>query len=802
VFSELSAPQAAPARPRAVALRDAQAEAATPARQSTLPWAPTSFIGREAEVAAARALLERGARLLTLTGPGGVGKTRLALRLAEEVAPVFPDGVAVVPLASIADPALVLPTIAQALGVRESGCRPAADLLAAFLQPRHLLLMLDNCEQIRPAAPQLAALLAACSHLVLLVTSRAPLRLAGEQRFPVAPLSLPAPPAENTTRTGDLPLARIAAAPAVQLFVARAQAVAPDFALSDENGATVAAICCRLDGLPLAIELAAARVHALTLSELVARLDPALPLLTGGPEDAPDRLRTMRQAIAWSYDLLTPREQALFRRLAIFVGGFTLEAAAVGGECRGSDILHDVSALLETSLLHRIEAADESRFAMLETIREFALDRLEVSGEAAAIRKAHAAHYLALAEAAAADAGGAAGSGWMRCLTTERPNIRAALDWLEQREDASAVLQMSAALWHYWYPLGELTEGRARLERALATAPPDVAPIIWARALRGAGVLAWQSADYERSRERLQAALAAYRALGAQTGIAWALNSLGCLFATLSETERAEAHLSEALTLFRERDDAVGMASLTCNLGELAEAQGQHTLAIARLEAGLAMWHALGDRVGAVRAMVYLGQALLAQGDVTRAAAALLDALVAIRDINYQQMVPAALRAGAHLATRHGDDVAAARWYGAADGVMTTLGMELQAARRASHERAVAAVRDQLGEERFAAQWAAGSALSLDDAIAEIATLARLMAPSEGGRAGAGAAGLTRRERDVLRLLVAGRSDREIAGALFVSRSTASKHVASILSKLGVESRTAAAALAVRYELA
>jgi non-specific serine/threonine protein kinase len=443
--------------------------------------------------------------------------------------------------------------------------------------------------------------------------------------------------------------------------------------------------------------------------------------------------------------------------------------------------------------------ASDPRFAMLETVREFAQERLEASGDEGAMREAHAAHCLALAEAAAVDAGEAGDSGWMHRLTAERPNLWAALDWFEQSGRTGAALQMSGALWHYWYLFGDLSEGRTRLERALAVAPPEADPLLRARALRGAGVLARQSADYEQSRALLEASLSTYRALGDRVGTAWLLNSLGCLFSTMSEEEQAEAYLSEALTIFHELGDPVGAANLTSNLGELAEMAGNHDLAIARLEAGLAMWRSLGDRVGAVRAMVFLGQALLARGDAARAGALLREALTTIRDADYEQILPAALRAAAQLAAGRGAAAMAARWYGAEEGLRAALGMELAAVRRASHERTIAVVRATMGEQAFAAAWAAGRGLSAAQAITEV--LAAGGTDSGDGPALSTSA-LSPRERDVMRLLAAGRSDHQIADALFITRRTASKHVSSILAKLGVQSRTAAAAVAHRDGLA
>jgi non-specific serine/threonine protein kinase len=440
---------------------------------------------------------------------------------------------------------------------------------------------------------------------------------------------------------------------------------------------------------------------------------------------------------------------------------------------------------------------------MLETVREFGLERLVERGEMATIQAAHAAHYLALAEAAASSARGTGGGTYMRRLAVERANLRAALDWLDQTGQANATLRMTGALWHYWYRHGDLAEGRRRLERALSMAPPDIDAAARARALRGAGVLAWQSADYDHSRERLEAALAAYRTLDDRAGAAWVLNSLGCLFATRSEAEQAEAFLSEALATFRELGDAVGIAQLTANLGELAEGEGRHDLAIERLEEALTMWRDLDDRAGAARAQVFLGQALLARDEAARAEAALLEALTAIRDTGYEQILPAALRTVAQLAARRGAAAVAARWYGAEDGVRQALGMELPAARRAAHESAIAIVREALGEHAFTAAWDAGRGLSADQAVADV--LAGMGAVKVLVASGVPSAdhdtGLSPRERQVLTLLIDGRSDREIADALYISQRTASTHVSAILHKLEVGTRAEAAVRAVREGL-
>ena len=775
-------------------------------RQGAFPLPLTRFIGREQEVAMiANLLRDAHVRLVTLTGPGGVGKTRLALRVAEVVGDESDDGVVFVPFAAIERPEFVLPTIARALGVREVPGRSVAATLGLALRYRRLLLVLDNFEHLLGATNDLGQLLASCPRLTMLVTSREALRLSGERRVAIPPLALP-------SATDTLSPEHVSTFEAIMLFSERAQHVQPAFSLDAGNAATVLQICRRLEGLPLAIELAAAWLRVLAPADLLSRLDQRLPLLTAGAPDHPARHHTMRDAIAWSFDLLPANERQLMCRLAVFVGGFSLDTAgtveeffAAGDEpLRSPLVLGMLTALIDKSLLQveHVEGS-ESRFQMLDMVREYALERLGASGEEAAAREAHAVHYLTLAEAAMCDAGGAADRGWMRRLAAERPNVWAALDWLERAGRISEALQMTGALWHYWYRLGDLAEGRTRLERALAAAPLDVEPTLRARALRGAGVLAWQGADYDVSRERLEAALAIYRALSDQTGVAWTLNSLGCLCATLSAAEQAEICLGEALAIFRDTDDAVGIANLTSNLGELAEAEDQHELAIARLEAGLAMWRVLGDRVGAVRASFYLGQALLALGGLVRAEDVLMQALKAIHEIDYQQILPAALRAIAQLNMRRGDAAAAACWYGAADGVMTALGMELSAARREGHERHLAAVRERLEETEFAAAWAEGHKDSrgiIFDALAKREDAATLTERSEQDSR-SGGDHFTRRQREVLHLMALGQSDKEIACALYISRATASKHVAAIMAKLAVDSRTAAVATAIRLGL-
>ncbi|MFN8536622.1 MAG: AAA family ATPase [Thermomicrobiales bacterium] len=498
---------------------------ATRPANPALPVPPSPLVGRTREVAAACAILcRRETRLLTLTGPGGTGKTRLSVQIATEVAGAFADGVVFVPLAAIGDPRLVLPTIAQAL---ELGDAPADDLLAHLheaLQGRSQLLLLDNFEQIIAAATQIAELLAAAPGVKLLVTSREALHIRGEHEFPVPPLDLPEAQAAHDPEA-------LARSPAVSLFVQRARAVRPDFRLTPETAPVVAEVCRRLDGLPLALELAAARIKVLSPRALLARLEHRLEVLTGGPRDLPARQRTLRDTITWSYDLLTPEEQRLFRRLAIFVGGCTLEAAGVvGGEVGsgkwevGKGIAADTFPLLDTlaslvdkSMVLHQAAEDDDRYTMFETIREYALEQLTTSGELERVAASHAAHYLALAEAAApafvrpdpTELGV-----WMRRLVAEHDNLRAAIGWAGTRaDDAALELRLVGALWHFWWVGGHLSEGRRRLAAALAR-HPDAPPALRMTALRGAGLLAWVQGDTAQAEAPLQASLALARGWG------------------------------------------------------------------------------------------------------------------------------------------------------------------------------------------------------------------------------------------------------------------------------------------------
>jgi predicted ATPase/Tfp pilus assembly protein PilF/DNA-binding XRE family transcriptional regulator len=581
---------------------------------------PTAFIGREREILAVRdRLADPDTHLLTLLGPGGMGKTRLAMEVAAAVRDRFVDGIAFVPLAPLVDPALVLPTAAQALGVSEVPGQTLLQTLAAFLHGKRLLLVFDNFEQVSEAAAELADLLGQALSVAALVTSRSALRTRGERVHQVGPLGVPRPP---------LPaLAALSQYEAVRLFIARAQDAQPDFAVTNETAPAVAEICARLDGLPLAIELVAARSRLLEPEALLARLGERLRVATGGARDLPARQQTLRAAIDWSYDLLEPAEQRLFARLAVFAGGRTLaaiEAVCDQDDDLGVEVLNGVESLLDKSLLRRELGADgEQRLVLLETIHEYARERLAASGEQAVLEAVHARYYLALAETAEPHLNGAQQGHWLAVLETEHDNLRAVLRWAIARGEPEVGLRVAATVARFWEVRGYLTEGRGWLQTLLAR-PEEQPPSLTARAARakallGAGTITQRQGDPGRATALLEESLAQCRESGDKHGVARALHGLGIVATSRGNLAQAEALYTEVLDLGRALGDQHSVARALYNLGRMAMGRGDPERAEALLEESLALCRELSDTAGAARALYGLGGVAYGRGDLARA---------------------------------------------------------------------------------------------------------------------------------------------------------------------------------------
>jgi predicted ATPase len=730
-------------------------------RPTNLPVPRTGFVGRQKEMASAKELLLRqDARLVTVTGPGGIGKSRLAVEVATSLVDRFPGGIHFVPLASVSDPGLIASVIVQTLGIREAGGQSPLAMLEEYFRGwfgRPTLLLLDNFEHLMQAAATVAELLAAAPNLKIMVTSRAALHVYGEHELPLPPLALPDSP--------SLPeLDVLSQYPAVALFVQRAIAVKPDFELNRENATAVSEICVRLDGLPLAIELAAARVKVLSPTSMRTRLKSRLHLLTGGARDLPQRQQTLRAAIDWSYDLLSPTEQKLFRRLSVFVGGCNLEGAEAVCDAKGDldlELLDGMASMVDKSLVQQIEPAQgESRFVMLETIREYGLEKLTASEDEGLTKRAHAAYCLVLAEEAPTESSSAEDVEWVERFGLECDNFRAALDWLIGTGNGEWGLRLGTALFRFWETREYLTEGRDWLGKLLEL-PGSAAPTnMRVRATFAAGALAGEQRDYAAAVALFGESLDIARQLGDKRGSAVSLNALGVNAQERGELASARSLLEESLVLWRESNDQKAIAHSLSNLANVVKSQGEYSRASSLYAECLSIFQALGDRAGvawslncqgdvareqgdfALARTLYeqglaifrersdlwgiggtltdLGNLAREQGDYRAAQSLYRESMKAFQELEHKRGIARLLECFARCAADQRQAERSLRLAGAAAALRQNIGVPLAPAEQPKLEAALDPVRQALTNTASTAAWLEGWTLPVEKAIEEV----------------------------------------------------------------------------------
>jgi predicted ATPase/DNA-binding CsgD family transcriptional regulator len=779
----------------------AQGDAMT-ARPHTLPAPLTRFIGRAQEMAEVGALLGT-ARLLTLTGSGGCGKTRLALALAtaradEETPGVDVGGLRFIEFAGLTDPALVPQAVAAALGVHEEPHRPLLDTLTDALSADAPLLVLDNCEHLIAAVAHVVdALLRGCPRLRILATSREALRVPGEVTWRVPSLSLPGI---------DAPLAE---SEAVQLFVDRVRLRQPAFALTDENAATVAAICQRLDGMPLALELAAARACILPRAQLEGRLEDALRLLTGGARTALPRHQTLRATLDWSYALLTEEERIVLQRLATFAGGCDLAAAAAvcGGDgIAGPGVLHFLAQLAEKSLVQMDERHGNARYRLLETVRQYAGEQLAASDEEEAVRSAHAAWYLALARKAGTGLDGPEQEAWLEQLGPELDNVRAAMQWLLNAGQIGHGLRFTAHLWRFWYTRDHVTEGSHWLMTFLArgreTGEATRDPSAWMGALSAASRLAIFGGHYREGRALGEEMLATAREHHDPYHVAAALTLLGLIALEQGDYPSARAHYEEGLPFAREANHLLGQAVLIGHLGITLTMQGTTAAARPIFDESMALLQSLGDVGQISRLFRWQGILAIIEGDAERAQALLIEALVLHQRLHSVLGIAESLEIFAALAAMRGQFARAFYVSGAAENLRATIAAPVPPFLREWLAAQIEPARRALGTAESAAALTAGKAMTTDQAIAEALASAYPVTSGDRRTIKEKYGGLSARERDVVTEIAHGKANREIASALFITEKTVEWHVGNSLRKLNFRARAELAVWAVAVGLA
>jgi predicted ATPase/DNA-binding CsgD family transcriptional regulator len=793
------APPQNPRRLRAVESPEEESAARTPERPPhNLPSALSSFVGREKEIVEVRRLLE-DTRLLTLTGPGGCGKTRLALAAAEELVGKFEDGVWLVDLAPLADPSLVPQAVASTPGVREQPGRSLTETLSEYLASKKVLLVLDNCEHLIEACAELAdSLLRSCPELRVLATSREALGIAGEVAWPVLSLSLP--DLRRVPDTDSLPRYE-----AARLFVERARAVKPDFALTDDNAMAVAHVCYRLDGIPLAIELAAARAKLLSVGQIAERLDDSFGLLSSGGRTAMPRHRTLRATMDWSHGLLSEQESVLFRRLAVFAGGFTFEAAesvCVGEHVERDEVLGLLSHLVDKSLVLVAEEGGEARYRLLETVRQYGWEKLSESGEEGQLRERHAGYYLALAEEAEPELRGEGQLAWLERLEREHDNLRVAMRWLLERGESEEAAGLGWVLWLFWGIRGHYDEGRRSMEQALSVEGSDAMPAsARAKALYVEGMMENYQGDHLSAESLLEESISLFRELNDKLGTAYALSNAGFAALGQGQPQKAITLTEEAVDLFLEVDEKWGAA---IELGFLAVAwrdQGDHERAKRLAERGLALSREVGERQAISVALNTLATLAQAERDHERARELFGEGLTVSAELGNESDVVHCLEGLASIAGAEGSIVRAACLWGAAEALLEEIevGVHTYVPDRSLHQSLVAAARARLDEEAFEAAWAEGRTMTPEQAI-EYA-LEQEASPEPAATPQTYPADLSAREAEVLRLVAMGLSNAEVAKKLFLSSRTVDWHLSSIYRKLGFHSRTEAARFAVEQGL-